>query len=171
MSDQILNHGLDQPLLGTNTGYFQVTFPEPGENLDHIRVPDARLTVTPAIEAQLNERQRKMLQRLAQGHELTSRACEAEFGVTRPVTASDLGKLVALGLAGKIGGGRSTRYRFKASEDSLGNRKGATPTHEPAEFVASKCGLSGWHRLGGGVDFLAEVFGLDRQEFETVFGG
>ena len=131
MRDQTLNHGLDQPLLGTDTGYFQVTFPGPGENLDRIRVPEARLTVTPAIEAQLNERQRKMLQRLAQGHELTSRACEAEFGVTRPVTASDFGKLVALGLAEKIGGGRSTRYRFKASEDSLRNRKDAAPNRKP----------------------------------------
>jgi hypothetical protein len=87
--------------------------------------------VTPAIEAQMTERQRKMLQRLAHGHELTSRTCEAEFGVTPPVTASDFGKLVALGLAGKIGGGRSTRYRSKASEDSLGNRKGAAPNRKP----------------------------------------
>ena len=131
MRDQMLNHGLDQPLLGTDTGYFQVTFPGPGENLDRICVPETRLTVTPAIEAQLNERQRKMLQRLAQGHELTSRACEAEFGVTRPVTASDFGKLVALGLAEKIGGGRSTRYRFKASEDSLSNHKGTAPNRKP----------------------------------------
>jgi len=131
MRDQMLNHGLGQPLIGTNTGYFRVTFPGPGENLDCIRVPDARLTVTPAIEAQMTERQRKMLQRLAHGHELTSRTCEAEFGVTPPVTASDFGKLVALGLAGKIGGGRSTRYRSKASEDSLGNRKGAAPNRKP----------------------------------------
>ncbi len=131
MRDQMLNHGLDQPLLGTDTGYFQVTFPGPGENLDRIRVPEARLTVTPAIEARLNERQRKMLQRLAQGLELTSRACEAEFGVTRPATASDFGKLVALRLAEKIGGGRSTRYRFKASEYSLRNRKGAASNRKP----------------------------------------
>ena len=30
MRDQMLNHNLDQPLLDTNTGYFQVTFPGPG---------------------------------------------------------------------------------------------------------------------------------------------
>jgi hypothetical protein len=89
--------------------------------------------VTPAIEAQLNEQQRIMPRRLAQEHELTSRACEAEFGVTRHVTASDFGKLVALGLAGKVGGGRSTRYRFKASGDSLGNRKGAAPNRKPPD--------------------------------------
>ncbi len=131
MRDQMLNHGLDQPLLGTDTGYFQVTFPGPGENLDRIRVLETRLNITPAIEAQLTGRQRKMLQHLAQGRELTSRDCEAEFGVTRPVTASDFGKLVALGLAEKIGGGRSTRYRFKASDDSLSIRKGIEPNRKP----------------------------------------
>jgi ATP-dependent DNA helicase RecG len=131
MHDQMLNHGLDHPLLGTDTGYFQVTFPGPGENLDRIRVPETRLNITPAIEAQLNERQRKMLQRLAQGHELTSRDCEAEFGVTRTITASDFGKLVALGLAEKVGGGRSTRYRFKAAEDSSSIRKPASPNRKP----------------------------------------
>jgi ATP-dependent DNA helicase RecG len=113
MRDQMLNHGLDQPLIGTDTGYFQVTFPGPGENLDRIRVPETRLLVTPAIEAQLNERQQKMMLLLVEGKELTSRQCEAEFGVTRPVAASDFGKLLELGLAEKLGAGRSTRYRLK----------------------------------------------------------
>jgi len=27
MRDQMLNHGLNQPLIGTDTGYFQITFP------------------------------------------------------------------------------------------------------------------------------------------------
>ena len=54
MRDQMLNHGLDKPLIDTDTGYFQVTFPGPGENLDRIRVPETRLIVTPAVEAKLN---------------------------------------------------------------------------------------------------------------------
>jgi ATP-dependent DNA helicase RecG len=61
MLDQMLNHGLDQPLLGTDTGYFQVTFPGPGENLDRIRVPETGLLITPAVEAQLNDRQKRIL--------------------------------------------------------------------------------------------------------------
>ena len=113
MRDQMLNHGLDKPLIGTDTGYFQVIFPGPGESLDRIRVPESQLLVTPAIEAQLNERQWKMMQLLAEGKELTSRQCEAEFGITRPVTAADFGKLVEMGLAEKLGAGRSTRYRLK----------------------------------------------------------
>jgi ATP-dependent DNA helicase RecG len=118
MRDQMLDHGLDRPSLSTNTGYFQVTFCGPGENLDRIRVPATLLMVTPSIEAKLNERQRTMLHHLVQGRELTSRDCQAEFQVTRPVSASDFGKLVALGLAEKVGGGRSTRYRLKPSGDS-----------------------------------------------------
>jgi len=37
----------------------------------------------------------------------------AEFGVTRAVTAVDFGKLIEMGLAEKLGAGRSTRYRLK----------------------------------------------------------
>ncbi len=114
MRDHMLNHGLDLPVLGTDMGYFQVTFPGPGEDIDLLRVPERRLHVSPAVEAQLNDRQRKMLQWLAEGQELTSRQCEAEFGVSRPVTAGDLGLLVDLGLAEKLGAGRSTRYRLKS---------------------------------------------------------
>ena len=64
-----------------------------------------------------------MMQWLAEGKELTSRECEAEFGVTRPITASDFGKLVDLGLVEKIGSGRSTRYSLKGMGESLSNRK------------------------------------------------
>ena len=42
MRDQMLDHGLDQPLLGTDTGYFQVTFPGPGDNIERLRVPESR---------------------------------------------------------------------------------------------------------------------------------
>ncbi|MGI8782614.1 MAG: ATP-binding protein [Acidobacteriota bacterium] len=131
MRDQMLDHGLDQPLLGADTGYFQIIFPGPGENIDRIRVPEARLRVTPAVEAQLNERQRKMMQWLVEGKELTSRQCEAEFGVTRPTTAGDFRKLVELGLGEKLGSGRSTRYRLKGSGESLSNRKADPVNRKP----------------------------------------
>jgi ATP-dependent DNA helicase RecG len=36
MADQMLDHGLDRPLLGTDTGYFQVTFPGPGADIDRL---------------------------------------------------------------------------------------------------------------------------------------
>lgn len=126
MTDQMLNHGLDRPAIGTDTGYFQITFPGPGENVERLRVPERRLLVTPAVEAQLNERQRRMMQQLVDGKELTSRGCEAEFGVTRTITSSDFGKLVELGLAESVGAGRSTRYRLKGAAESSTNRQ---PNH------------------------------------------
>ena len=123
MREQMLNHGLDMPLIGTDTGYFQVTFPGPGENIERLRVPEQLMRVTPAVESQLNERQRKMMQWLVEGKELTSRQCKAEFGVTRAVTAVDFGKLVEMGLAEKLGAGRSTRYRLKELVQSSSNRQ------------------------------------------------
>ena len=110
MRDQMLDHGLDQPLLETDTGYFQVTFPGPGDNIDRLRVPEGQLLIGPAVEARLNERQRRMAMMLAEGEALTSRRCEAEFGVTRDTATRDFTLLIELGLARKDGRGRSTRY-------------------------------------------------------------
>lgn len=137
MRDQMLDHGLDQPLLGTDTGYFQVTFPGPGDNIDRLRVPERQLLVTHAVEAQLNERQRIMMQWLVEGKELTSRQCEAEFRVTRPITSGDFAKLVGLGLAEKLGAGRSTRYRLHVSDESSTNRQGDRANRKPGKDVGS----------------------------------
>lgn len=110
MADQMLNHGLDQPTIGTDTGYFQVTFPGPGENVERLRVPERRLLVTPAVEARLNERQRQMVLLLVQGEELTSRKCETLFEVTRDTANRDFRYLLELGLLMKVGQGRATHY-------------------------------------------------------------
>ncbi len=123
MRDQMLDHGLDQPLIGEDTGYFQVVFPGPGENLDRIRVPETRLVVTPAVEAQLNRRQKKMLQLLVKGEELTSRRCQKAFSVTRDTSNRDFDLLIKLGLAKRVGRGRSTRYVFESTTELSGNRQ------------------------------------------------
>ena len=117
MRDSMLDHGLDRPTLGTNTGYFQIVFPGPGEDLDRLRVPPSALgpIVTPAVEAQLNERQKKMTARLVQGEELTSRLCEQEFSVTRDAANRDFKLLMELDIAERRGGGRSTRYVLRGS--------------------------------------------------------
>ncbi|MDR3567194.1 MAG: helix-turn-helix domain-containing protein [Syntrophobacteraceae bacterium] len=114
MRDQMLDHGLDQPLLDTEMGYFQVTFPGPGDNIERLRAPEKRLLVTPAVEAQLNERQRAMVSLLVRGEVLTSRRCEEEFGVTRDTASRDFSILIKLGLATREGRGRSTRYLLPA---------------------------------------------------------
>jgi len=110
MHDQMLDHGLDPPLIGTDTGYFQVTFPGPGDNIERLRVPERQLLITPAVEAQLNDRQKAMVSLLVQGEVLTSRMCEEKFGVTRDTASRDFSLLLELGLAKKEGQGRSTRY-------------------------------------------------------------
>ena len=116
MRDQMLNHGLDQPLLGTDTGYFQVTFPGPGDNLDRIRVPETRLAVTPAVEAQLNDRQKRILARVLESGSVTSGWCLKEFGVVYNTAYRDLDALVHLGLLKQEGGGRGTRYTLQNSK-------------------------------------------------------
>jgi predicted HTH transcriptional regulator len=112
MKDGMLNHGLDQPRLATDTGYFQVIFPGPADNLDRLRVPPSATgrLVTPAVEAKLNERQRKMVALLVEGEELTSRRCEKEFGITRETATKDFELLMDLGIVERKGAGRSTRY-------------------------------------------------------------
>ncbi len=121
MREQMLNHGLDQPLLSTEMGYFQVTFPGPGENIDRLRVPDRQLTVTPAIEAQLNERQRRILSYAIESGSVNTKWCIETLGVVRDTAYRDLSTLVGLGLLVRKGTGRSTRYVFKeqAPEDGI----------------------------------------------------
>ena len=112
MREQMLNHGLDQPLLGTDTGYFQVTFPGPGDDIDRIQVPETSLLVTPAVEAQLNERQKDMVNRLTSGEELTSRKCQKLYKLSPQAVYEDFQKLIGLGIVRKVGSGRSTRYEL-----------------------------------------------------------
>jgi ATP-dependent DNA helicase RecG len=117
MRDQMLNHGLDLPLLGTNTGYFQVTFPGPGDQLDRIRVPEARLTITPAMEACLDERQKRIIAQAAEAGVVTNRWCVQHLKVVKDTAHRDLVELVERGLLVRTGQGRNVAYR-------LGDRQG-----------------------------------------------
>ena len=116
MRDQMLNHGLDQPLLTTDTGYFQVTFPGPGDDIDRIRVPETRLVVTPAVEAQLNKRQKRIVAHVVEHGYVTSGWCRKQFRVAYLTVYRDLKGLVDLGVLEVFGSGRSTRYVTKASD-------------------------------------------------------
>jgi len=110
MRDQMLDHGLDQPLLGTEMGYFQVTFPGPGDNIERLRVPEKRLLVTPALEAQLNERQRKALAEVLKSGFVSSGWLVRELGVTYDTANRDLRGLGELNLLMRQGRGRAARY-------------------------------------------------------------
>lgn len=112
MRDAMLNHGLEEPLITQQDGFFVVTLSGPAGNHDRIKVPaDATRLIPPAVEAALTARQKKMVVILAAGEELTSRRCEIEFGISRPMATRDFTELMRLALAERIGSGRSTRYR------------------------------------------------------------
>ncbi|MCY2987401.1 MAG: ATP-dependent DNA helicase, partial [Planctomycetota bacterium] len=107
MWDAMLDHGLDEPKIELQDGFFVVALPGPAGNYDRIKTPaTATGPVTPAIESQLNERQRRMAALLASGESLTSRRCETEFGVTRDTASRDFALLLKLGIAMKVGKGR-----------------------------------------------------------------
>jgi len=113
MRDQMRGHGLDQPILGADTGYFQITFPGPGENIERLRAPEERLLVTPAVEAQLNERQRQILAHALETGSVTTGWCIETLGVVRDTAHRDLVGLVELNLMIRKGSGRGAKYAPK----------------------------------------------------------
>jgi ATP-dependent DNA helicase RecG len=116
MRDQMLDHGLDPPLLGTDMGYFQVVFQGPGENIERLRVPERRLVITPVVEAKLNERQKRILAHVLEAGSVTSGWCLKEFGVVYNTAYRDLDGLVRLGVLKQEGSGRGTRYTLQAPD-------------------------------------------------------
>jgi predicted HTH transcriptional regulator len=116
MRDQMLNHGLDQPLLGTDTGYFQISFPGPSDNIERLRVPETQMLVTPSIEAQLNGRQKKILAHVVESGSVTSGWCFKEFGVVYNTAYRDLNALVNLGLIKQEGRGRGVKYTIQGNK-------------------------------------------------------
>ncbi len=116
MHDAMLNHGLDGPKISQEDGFFVVTLPGPAGDYERLRLPvGVTGPITPAVEAQLNERQKRMVTLLVAGERLTSRRCEQEFGVTRDTAARDFAVLMNLGIAEKTGYGRSVSYGQKGS--------------------------------------------------------
>ncbi|MEQ9411967.1 MAG: hypothetical protein RIK87_29910 [Fuerstiella sp.] len=102
----------NEPLLSTNSGCFEITFPGPGEDLNRLRVPEEAIgaVIEPSVAAELTTRQKEMVALLRQGVELTSRFCEQRFEVSRDSTSRDFKALVKHGLAVRVGAGRSTLY-------------------------------------------------------------
>lgn len=110
MRDQMLDHGLDQPIIGTDTGYFQVIFSGPRDDIARLRVPDAVTLVTPTVEARLNERQRKIIAHALESGSVTTGWCIEVLQVARDTAHRDLVELVELDLLVRKGAGRGARY-------------------------------------------------------------
>lgn len=111
MRDAMLNHGLGEPQLGQQDGFFVVTFTGPAGDLDRIKTPAVVAgPVTPAIEAQLNERQRKILIEAQRTGRVTSGWVQKRLKVVRDTANRDLAGLVRLGLLEAVGKGRAAHY-------------------------------------------------------------
>ncbi len=114
MREAMLDHGLDEPVYAEDDGYFIVTFPGANGQFDRIKVTDkAGALITPATEAQLNERQKKIMLRVQKIGAVTSGWCRKTFRVSYNTAYLDLTDLTNRGLLVQVGKGRSTRYELK----------------------------------------------------------
>lgn len=114
MHDAMLDHGLDEPVYAEDDGYFIVTFPGPDGHFDRIKVSgEETRTITPATEAQLNDRQKKIMLRVQKTGAVTSGWCRKAFGVSYNTAYLDLTDLANRGLLVQAGKGRATRYELK----------------------------------------------------------
>lgn len=73
-------------------------------------LPETRLLVTPAIEAQLNERQKVIINYVLENGSVTSGWCRERFNVAYQTVYRDLNGLKDLGILKQEGAGRSTGY-------------------------------------------------------------
>jgi predicted HTH transcriptional regulator len=111
MRDAMLNHGLDAPAFSEQDGYFVVTFPGPNGNYDRLKVPEGAVgPITPAIEAQLNDRQKQIMAHVITQGSVTNRWCRSRFHVVYNTAYRDVQGLVHLGLLQPVGTGRSVKY-------------------------------------------------------------
>ena len=74
---------LREAVLGMDTGYFQVTFPGPAENIDRIRITDVRPFVTPDIETKLNERQEQIIKYVLRNGSVSTGWCSWDFSFVK----------------------------------------------------------------------------------------
>ena len=114
MHDAMLDHGLDEPAYSEHDGFFVVTFSGPDGNYDRLRTPaDADRAISPAVEARLNRRQKRIMVRAQTEGVVTSGWCRKAFDVTYDTALRDLSALVEMGLLARVGEGRTTRYELK----------------------------------------------------------
>lgn len=114
MREAMRNHGLEEPRIEQQDGFFVVTLPGPAGDYDRLKPPAGVFgPVTPAIEAQLNERQKRIMLEAQQTQFVTSGWCQKTFHIVRDTANRDLTALVRLGLLAPVGKGRAARYVLK----------------------------------------------------------
>ncbi len=116
MRDQMIDHGLEDFLLGEDTGYFQITFKGPGNNISRLRIPETakKKTVAPSIEEKLNKREKQIITQVLKEGFVTSGWCRKRFNIAYDTAQRDLSELVEFGILEQVGHGRSTKYVTKS---------------------------------------------------------
>ena len=123
MRDAMLNHGLDAPAFSQQDGYFVVTFPGPNGNYDRIKTPEgAPRPIPPAIEDQLNERQKKIVQHVIETGSVSRHWCVVQFKVANDTAGRDLKTLTELRVLVPQGKARAVRYVLASPRESTDNR-------------------------------------------------
>jgi predicted HTH transcriptional regulator len=124
MREAMLNHGLDEPRIDQQDGFFVVTLPGPNGNYDRLTIPAGTMgLITPAIESQLNERQRKIVIHVQKVGVVTRGWCVAKFNVANDTAGRDLKELTELGVLSLQGKGRAVRYVLRnTAAESTDNR-------------------------------------------------
>lgn len=118
MRDAMLDHGLEEQKIELQDGFFVVTLPGPAGNFDRIRTPTASAgPVTPAIEARLNHRQKRIMGKVVAESVVTRGWCVKEFGVANDTAGRDLKGLTELGLLKLVGKGRAVSYVAKSTDN------------------------------------------------------
>ena len=111
ITQAMLNHGLDTPVLDQQDGFFVVILPGPAGNYDRLRPPtDTASFITPAMEAKLNERQRKIILHIQEEGFVTNKWVQDTFNVVRDTAYRDIQLLVDLNVIERRGRGRSISY-------------------------------------------------------------
>jgi ATP-dependent DNA helicase RecG len=118
MRDAMLNHGLDAPVFAEQDGFFVVTLHGPNGNYDRLRVPEGAVgLIPPAIEAQLNDRQKTIMVEAQKSGFITSGWCRKHLPVVYDTIRRDLLGLVKMGLIQSQGRGRNARYVLKSERE------------------------------------------------------
>ena len=118
MRDTMLDHGLDAPVYGQQDGFFVVTFHGPNGNYERLKLSEgATGFITPAVEAQLNEPQKKIMIQVQKEGFVTSGWCRKQLPVVYDTIRRDLLGLVKLGLIQAHGRGRNARFVPKTERE------------------------------------------------------
>lgn len=116
MREAMLNHGLAEPAITQQDGFFVVTLHGPAGDFDRIKSTAVSAgPVTPAIEARLNDRQKRIVAHVLAAGAVTRGWCVTEFGVANDTAGRDLKGLTELGLLELQGQGRAARYVLKTT--------------------------------------------------------